>query len=273
MDEKLKSTIDKVVRLANQNAEFGTELRKRLGTDASATFDASTETERIKRIEKYLGLDYAVDTRNSVVDYSFVKMPDVYSQLVSDNREMLRFRYGTRYHKIDFDEFCRYAHLQVEMLLNYFYDIKNSSDIKSIKDHIKRYNPVVKIDTATDLSSIAFNAKLWAFSNEMHLDNKLKELIENLRLARNEQSHRSTFKSFDADDYNHKLKEFDIPLLSDGKIDWRLLTLDHVKYNIFCTELKKDYPKYTFMLWYPYQPFDDIIGHLKDFAQIVSTKI
>ena len=274
MDEKLKSTIDKIVRLANQNTEFGEELRKRLGIASSATIVSSTETERIKRIEKYLGLDYDVDTRNSVVDYSFVKMPDVYSQLVSDNREMMRFRYGTRYHEIDFDEFCRYAHLQVEMLLNYFYDIKNNSDLQSIKDHIKRYNPGAKIDTATTLSAIAFNVKLWAFSTEMHLENKLKDSFENLRMVRNELSHRSTIKNyFDVDDFNQKLKTFGIPLYNNGMINWSLLKQDYIKKNIYDTKLKDDYQKYTFMLWYPCQPFDDIIGNLNDFAKIIHSKI
>ena len=30
MDDKLKSTLDKVIRLTQQNAEFGSELRKAL---------------------------------------------------------------------------------------------------------------------------------------------------------------------------------------------------------------------------------------------------
>ena len=35
MDEKLKSTIDKIVRLSKQNPEFDTELRKRLNITSS----------------------------------------------------------------------------------------------------------------------------------------------------------------------------------------------------------------------------------------------
>ena len=273
MDDRLKSTIDKVVKLANQNIEFGEELRKRLGIASSAAF-VSTDTERIRLIEKYLGLDYAVDTRNSVVDYSFVKMPDVRSQLVSDNREMMRFRYGTRYHEIDFDEFCRYALLQIEMLLNYFYDIKNNSDLQSIKNHIKTYNPKAQIDSAGSLSAIALNVKLWAFGNEMKLDRKLKDSLEYLRSVRNELSHRSTIKNdFDVDGYTDKLKSHNIPMYSNGTINWKLLNQDVVKKNIYDTKLKDDYSKYAFMLWYTFQPFDDIIDNVKDFAHIICTKI
>ncbi len=99
MDAKLTAVIDKVMQLARQNAEFDAELRKKLGSTASVQF---VSDNRIKNIERYLGLDYYLDDKEPIIDYSFVTLPDVRAQLISDNREMLRFRYGTRYHKIDF---------------------------------------------------------------------------------------------------------------------------------------------------------------------------
>lgn len=165
MDEKLKSTIDKIVQLSKQNPEFDAELRKRLDITSSAK--SVYDEERIVRIEKYLGLDFYVDTKTSNVDYSFIKLPDVKAQLISDNREMMRFRYGTRYHEIDFAEFCRYAHFQIEMLLNYYYDIANKSDLNSIKEQIKYYNPTAKgFEDSKSLGAISYNTKLWAFNNE-----------------------------------------------------------------------------------------------------------
>ena len=59
MDEKLKSTIDKIVQLSKQNPEFDAELRKRLEITSSAK--SVYDEERIVRIEKYLGLDFYVD--------------------------------------------------------------------------------------------------------------------------------------------------------------------------------------------------------------------
>ena len=126
MDEKLKTTINKIVQLSKQNLEFDTELRRALGIGTSANSVLSSD-KRIEHIEKYLGLDYYVDNQKSIIDYSFIQEPEVRAQLISDNREMMRFRYGTRYHAISFDEFCRYAHLQAEMLLNYFYDKKEDT--------------------------------------------------------------------------------------------------------------------------------------------------
>ena len=166
MDENLKSTIDKIVQLSKQNQEFDTELRKRLKITSSAK--SVYDVERIANIEKYLGLDFYVDTKTSNVDYSFIKLPDVKAQLISDNREMMRFRYGTRYHKINFAEFCRYAHFQIEMLLNYYYNIANKSDLNSIKEQIKKYNQkkADDVEKANSLESISYSIKLWAFLTE-----------------------------------------------------------------------------------------------------------
>ena len=120
MDDNLKITIQKIRLLSEQNADFKSEMQKLFGNTVATTSVTSNE-ERITNIEKYLGLDYYVDTMPSLIDYSFIKEPDVRVQLISDNREMLRFRYGTRFHSIKFDEFCRYAQLQAEMLINYYY--------------------------------------------------------------------------------------------------------------------------------------------------------
>lgn len=64
MDEKLISTLGKILRLCNQNAEFDKELRKRLDMASSANA-LSLDVERIQKIEKYLGLDYSIDSLKS----------------------------------------------------------------------------------------------------------------------------------------------------------------------------------------------------------------
>ena len=105
MDEKLQVTIQKIKVLAAQNPEFESEMKKIFGSKEVCAPANSYNEERIKRIEKYLGLDYYVDDMQPVIDYSFVKDVAVRAQLVSDCREMMRFRYGTRFHEILFEEF------------------------------------------------------------------------------------------------------------------------------------------------------------------------
>lgn len=65
MDEKLKSTIDKIVQLSKQNPEFDAELRKRLEITSSAK--SVYDEERIVRIEKYLGLDFMLIRRHQML--------------------------------------------------------------------------------------------------------------------------------------------------------------------------------------------------------------
>lgn len=272
MDEKLKSTIDKIVRLSKQNPEFDAELRKRLDITSSAK--SVYDEERIARIEKYLGLDFYVDTKTSNVDYSFIKLPDVKAQLISDNREMMRFRYGTRYHEIDFAEFCRYAHFQIEMLLNYYYDIANKSDLNSIKEQIKYYNPKARgVENAKSLGTISYSTKLLAFNKEYRID---YNLYENLRKVRNELSHRSVSEDKTSiDSYQKHLKEQGFPLNKKGDVslNWKDKEADKELWELYDNQIKdsEDYKHYKYLIWYYRIPFDDIVNGLNEIAGVIRT--
>lgn len=274
MDEKWESTIDKIVQLSKQNPEFGAELRKRLEitSPAKSVYDG----ERVARIEKYLGLDFYVDTKTSNVDYSFIKLPDVKAQLISDNREMMRFRYGTRYHEVDFAEFCRYAHFQIEMLLNYYYDITNKSDLKSIKEQIKKYNPDGKgVEDAKSLGGISYSVKLWAFKNEYGIN---YNLCEKLRKVRNELSHRSVVKDkIDIDSYQKYLKEQGLPLNKKGDVslNWKDEEADKELKELYNSQIKDSeyFKQYKYLIWYYGKPFDDIINGLNEIASIIRTEL
>lgn len=274
MDDKLKATIDKIIKLANQNSEFKNELLKRLELSFSTNIVPHND-ERISHIEKYLGLDYYVDTKNSVINYSHVSIDDVRNQLISDNREMMRFRYGTRYHEIDFEEFCIFAHLQAEMLINYYYDTVNMSDISAIKIHIKLYNPEAKdLDNATTLNSISFNTKLWAFNKEHRID---WELFDNLRQVRNDFIHRSPDKGKpEIEQYQHKLKSMGFVINSKGfpRINWKDPNADLELKDLYNKIKKRDeFKQYKHLLWYHSMPFDEIINGLKDLSKTISLAI
>lgn len=276
MDENLKSTIDKIVQLSKQNQEFDTELRKRLKITSSAK--SVYDVERIANIEKYLGLDFSVDTKTSNVDYSFIKLPDVKEQLISDNREMMRFRYGTRYHKIDFAEFCRYAHFQIEMLLNYYYDIANKSDLNSIKEQIKKYNQkkANDVEKANSLESISYSIKLWAFLTEF-FNNKNDYYIYNyLRNVRNELSHRSvTEDKISINSYQEYLKGQGFILNKKGNVslNWKNKEADKNLKELYNSKIKdsNNYKQYTYLIWYYGTPFDDIVNGLNRIASVIST--
>ncbi len=266
MDEKLLATIKKIKLLAEQNSEFRQEMQKLFGKTVSASVIKSDDG-RISHIEKYLGLDYYIDAMESIIDYAFISEIEVRDKLISDNREMMRYRYGTRSHKVDFEEYCRYAQLQAEMLLNYFYTVKDGS-IPNIISHIKQYNPKASIsDNNTSLSSISFSVKLWAYDCEFKIN--IRETFDHVREVRNSQSHRTPQKEdFSTEAYQKKLLDWKISLKSDGTFDWYQTKQDTLAYNIYESKVKntKEFALYNYLIWYNNKPYDDIVEKIKILA-------
>ena len=274
MDEKLKTTINKIVQLSKQNLEFDTELRKALGIGTSANGALSSD-KRIEHIERYLGLDYYVDNQKSIIDYSFIQEPEVRAQLISDNREMMRFRYGTRYHAINFDEFCRYAHLQAEMLLNYFYDFKNDN-INSVIAHIKKLNPTANLDNVKSLGNVSYNSKLWAFKTEFNLDFKIYTILDYLRKVRNDSSHRSPEKEEKSiHDYRKQLVNMGMPLKQDGEVDYYKLEDGSPKKILYSNMVNnKDwYKEYLYLIWLHNESYESVVNAVDTLKQKVKNNL
>ncbi len=275
MDEKLKTTINKIVQLSKQNPEFDTELRRALGIGTSANSALSSD-KRIEHIEKYLGLDYYVDNQKSIIDYSFIQEPEVRAQLISDNREMMRFRYGTRYHAISFDEFCRYAHLQAEMLLNYFYD-KKEDTLDQIIEHIKKYNPTAYIsDKTNSLGGIAYNVKLWAFKAEFTMDYNTNTVLDYLRKVRNDSSHRSPDNEEKSiRDYRKQLINIGMPLQSNGEVNTFKLEEGSTKHSVYNNVVKQSewYYEYLYLIWLHEESFEGVINAIESLKHTVRSNL
>ena len=157
--------------------------------------DENTESQtwisKINMIEKYLSIDGF-----QVIDYSFIENERVRNQLICDNIEMSRHRLGKRTGKVDFEEFCRFATLQIEEMLNYFFYQKfegNQDDI--IKYFSQKINKILNVDRLTDISLVS---KLTAFANEVNLDNRIRINIRKMIDVRNSLSHRMTIGKYDA---------------------------------------------------------------------------
>lgn len=274
MDEKLITTINKIKLLAEQNPEFNQAMQKLFGNESSASLNSSYD-KRISHIEKYLGLDYYADSMESIIDYSYIQEHDIRAQLISDNREMLRFRYGTRFHEILFEEFCRYAQLQAEMLINYFYYHKESTVAEAI-NHIKKYNTTAKIDNnLPTLTSISFSAKLWSFCLEFELK-KAKETFDFVRDVRNYQSHRSASEqNFSFFDYQKKLIDWGIKLKSDGSFNFYKTKEDTIAFNIYKSKVENTqaFKLYQYYSWFNRKPYDEIILSLKEISETVNKNI
>lgn len=262
--EKYKNLLDKIEQLTTTDPEFRKAMEERFGQN-------SIYLNKIKQIEKYLGLDFSLDKIDSIIDYSFVDNEHVRLQLISDNREMLRYRYGTRSHKIDFLEFCRYAHMQAEMLVNYYFDKKCNGDIEKIIEYIKNNNPRANLNSKeTKLSSINYKYKYYAIKNIFNFDWHNGNVLIKISEVRNIQSHRSVGNVEVDLSYVEVIKKSGLYLNRDkDDFDWFKIQTDANQKNAYDTIYNNDekYENYKINLWISKQPYDSVIEMLKILAE------
>ena len=107
MDDKLTSTIDKITRLTQQNAEFDMELRKQLNV-ASAN-SVLSEDERINQIYEYCIEEIIRKQANEF--YTDFPLQSIKDTLIGDFIRMESFR-----RKDNFGDFCLSLYQQIECI-------------------------------------------------------------------------------------------------------------------------------------------------------------
>lgn len=120
MDEKVISTLDKIVKLAQQNEEFDIELRKRLNV-ASATSVVSDD-ERINQIYEYC--IEKIIRQQAIEFYADFPLESVKDILIGDFVRMESFR-----RKDNFGDFCLSLYQQIECMTNKLCEKRELSDI------------------------------------------------------------------------------------------------------------------------------------------------
>lgn len=265
MDSKHAAVIEKIVLLCKQNSEVKAELCRRLSIETNNKL-SNTDNQRLKNIEQYLALDFAIDSKAPSIDFSFVTDENVRLQLIADNREMYRYRYGTRSHKIDFSEFCKYAHFQLEALVNYRFIKAFGDDMAAIKDNIIKYNGShsSEKDFNFGLLGIPCRTKFMTIINEYKdLKNKVSLFnLYNVIIERNNINHRAgKNEHFDIDNFIKTLASNGLHVSSQG-----FLKSGEIDQH---PELKDDYKKYKSALFRHNSPYNNIISELSQFADIV----
>ncbi|MCH6198569.1 hypothetical protein MMU07_03185 [Aquiflexum sp. LQ15W] len=189
-------------------------------TDNSENLD-----QKVNLIRNYLALDF-----QNLIDYSWFEEPSR-EQLFRDCIEMCRFEKGTPNHKKNFGEFCRYAHLQAEEMVNYFFLKISNSDVRSVNRYLKQKNSNYSpSQEPTSIFHIPYKIKLTALKEMVTLDKKISSHLYFLNDFRNELSHRSSLSEVNDD---KTLQEFEINgFLDGGYIEFNKLTKDQSKlYN------------------------------------------
>lgn len=199
MDEKLKSTIDKIVRLSKQNPEFDAELRKRLDITSSANVVSSQMSicDDVHAIRETLEI-----RANNSISYDFILAKGnqrLRDQLLIDNLRMENAALNLKEKELErFYSFCANAFYQIENVVNfYFYVmfpdidnllsfIENATNVDGKYSFKRNANKEYK-----SVSDIEITYKLNAICTTLFPDDKnIKITYSQLRQVRNEGAHR-----------------------------------------------------------------------------------
>lgn len=199
MDEKLKSTLDKVIRLTQQNNEFGTELRKALQIKPSVhsvNIEANI-TDDVQAIREALEI-----RANKSIAYDFVRHQRLRDQLIIDNLRMENAALNLQQNEKErFYTFCVNAFYQVENIINYYFHetYPNITDLLTIIEYFtstevdKQGNSYQfkRNGKEQNVASIDIVNKSSALCNILFSgDRNYKLQLSNLRKVRNEGAHR-----------------------------------------------------------------------------------
>lgn len=260
--EAIIKTIDRIAQLSKQpeNKWLLEELQSKWG----GTISIGNSDKSIANIERYLAIDYDIDEIASKIDYSFVKDEVLRLKLESDWREMLRYRCGVRKHEPDFFEFCRYANLQAEGIINYYCHVKYKTE-----SGIKR---ACGID---DGKSITYNNKLSLLKG--FIPYSIRNLLyEKIYQARNIQSHRGVEIGKENSWIQEQIRLSGLPVYRIGenlfvnryKCTFSEKLMYEESYYDFINNLKNsgiDYLAYEVKLWAistPYEEVENALGQL-----------
>lgn len=266
--QKLKQLLDFVAGIYadKSNKEFIDGIRALVLGDKDFP-GAPRDSASLDKITTYLSLDYDLDKKD-FPDYSFIGEESVRETLLADFREMLRYQYGTRSHKVDFLEFCRFGVLQSEMLINYFFEKKYDSDFDRVVQAVQLTNPsYVPGERLSQICDIPLKTKAYRIRHELGWENDELSPILNAIEVRNRQSHRSLRLEKDKiREYEDRFKAAKVWFFRDS-VPMFKKALDQGVVT------QKEMNEYTFQVWFDRQPFEEIILAIKALAAAVSRVI
>ena len=223
MDEKLKSTVQKIKALSEQNPEFAQEMRKMFGSPSSATVVSMQK----KVSDDVSAIRQALEIRaNNSVSYDFVKEQRLRDQLIIDNLRMENASLNLQQSETErFYTFCVNAFYQIENITNYYFH-KTYPQIKDLLDIIEEYTKQESKDDfrfkrtnrEENVGDIKIVHKLNALCNMLFPRDSIKLSLGSLRQVRNEGEHRCMIIQQEKDENNSLYKFFKYQSFSSVRI-------------------------------------------------------
>ena len=196
MDEKLKTTIEKIVQLSKHNPEFDVELRKRLNINSSGNSSLDNSVpQNISAIRSALEI-----RGDQSINYDFVVEGRLHDQLLIDNLRMENASLNLTEKEVTrFYAFCVNAFYQIENIINYYYH-KTYPDIDNLLSEIETMTANEKSNEKDfsfkrsnkekTVADIPIADKINAFCNTFFPGDNIKITLSSLRRVRNEGEHR-----------------------------------------------------------------------------------
>lgn len=218
MDDKLISTINKIVRLCKENPEFEIALKMKLNIATPSNTSSANDAilEHISAIRQYLGI-----RANCSISYDFIcakNHQNLRNQLIVDNLKMENASLNLQIQDESerFYVFCVNAFYQIENIVNYYFHSKYPN-IEDLVTHIKEsteiegdyaFNPDNKMKYKT-IADIDMIHKLNAIGNSLFAHKKTNKIVYSyLRRVRNEGAHRCMTILSNNDEANSLYKFF-----------------------------------------------------------------
>ncbi len=234
--ENLKLLLEFIAKILEQeeNDWFHDELAllfaKKIISEKDTGIKLSAVTiKELGSIEKYID-----EGLIPIIDYGKISDERVKFQLERDAIEMGKSRLSNYSGTISFEKFCKYAHFQIEELINYYYHKVSNGDVEVAKDKIRQYN--IKFNDQmgnngppySSISSIPHSVKQFAVSNSLGFKKNYSITIRNIGKVRNVELHRDSSGQTDERLQNFIIRE-DYNLIYEALIHLRDKIIESIK--------------------------------------------
>ena len=209
--ETLRTLLEFIGDLINREGyewfhdELSILVSKKILTENDTTIKLSAVT-----VKEYGSIDkYLEEGLIPMIDYSGISDHKVRLQLQRDAVEMGKMRIGYYANEISFIKFCKYAHFQLEELINHYFRVIFRNSVRNTVTFIKLNRDIVNnmnkyrinIDNANSIMEIPLYIKSWAFTDKHNLK-RLKNPLKYISKMRNQAVHRDSKNQLNENERN-----------------------------------------------------------------------